>query len=134
VGRLPIILAVAAIAGVATLVWTARDENAPAHTTPRAAGGNYRILTAAQSARLLDFAVDVRACAAEHGVTAGRPKPMRTRITLATNAPAAAAAHAVLACEAEIGAPPRGSSLQARKGQLVLYLPKQCLLDPKVDA
>jgi hypothetical protein len=38
----------------------------------------------------------------------------------------------VLACGDALGEPPRRSSLQLRPGKLVLYLPRQCLLDKRV--
>jgi hypothetical protein len=39
-----------------------------------------------------------------------------------------------LPCGEELGDPPTSSSLQVRPSddRIVLYLPKQCLLDPKV--
>jgi hypothetical protein len=37
-------------------------------------------------------------------------------------------------CGDRQGGPPRRSSLQYRPGEIVLYLPKQCLLDKKVAA
>lgn len=36
------------------------------------------------------------------------------------------------ACGDSLGEPPRRSSLQFRTGKVVLYLPKLCLLDPKL--
>ena len=33
-------------------------------------------------------------------------------------------------CEPEVGPPPPGASLQARDDQILVYLPKRCLLDP----
>jgi hypothetical protein len=35
-------------------------------------------------------------------------------------------------CAERQGGPPRRASLQYRPGEIVLYLPKQCLLDKKV--
>jgi hypothetical protein len=40
----------------------------------------------------------------------------------------------ITGCGDSLGEPPRRSSLQFRPGKLVLYLPRQCLLDPKVRA
>jgi len=44
---------------------------------------------------------------------------------------------ATFACGDRLGGPPPGSSLQTPRGQaglIVLYLPKQCLLDPTVTS
>jgi hypothetical protein len=40
----------------------------------------------------------------------------------------------MLVCGERQGGPPHRSSLQYRLGEIILYLPKQCLLDPKVAA
>ena len=128
--RVLIALALAATA----LGCAARDDDAARGRAGADAAGNYRVLTSAQSKRLLAFAVDVRACLAEQRVQLSAPRPVRTRITLATEVAPKAVVQAMVACESEVGVPPVGSSLQARPGMVVLYLPKQCLLDPKVGA
>jgi hypothetical protein len=33
-------------------------------------------------------------------------------------------------CSGTVGPPPPNASLQARQGLILVYLPKQCLLDP----
>jgi len=35
-----------------------------------------------------------------------------------------------LACDPEVGPPPSKASLQARQGQVLVYLPKRCLINP----
>jgi hypothetical protein len=39
-----------------------------------------------------------------------------------------------LSCGDALGGPPRGASLQVFGRAFVLYVPRQCLLDPKVAA
>jgi hypothetical protein len=34
------------------------------------------------------------------------------------------------ACDPKVGPPPRRASLQARNGQVLVYVPKRCLLNP----
>ena len=121
----------------AALGWASRDdgpETLPPEPAPAAAAGNYRILTSAQSSDLLDFARAVRRCVSGKGVEVSAPQPNRTRISLAYTGSQQDALQALLACEREVGEPPAKSSLQVRKEALVLYLPKRCLLDPKVGS
>ena len=102
----------------------------------RAVAANYRVLSPRQSRRLLTFAERLSACLHEHGVAVGAPRASRTRIELAL--PKAAQRGEVLteeaACGDALGGPPPGASLQLRPqvNALLLYLPKYCLLDPKV--
>jgi hypothetical protein len=68
------------------------------------------------------------------GVVLGAPVAHAKEIDLAlVQAPARPALlREVVACGDGLGEPPRRSSLQLRPGKLVLYLPKQCLLDKTV--
>ena len=94
---------------------------------------NYKVLSPKQSRRLMNFAVGVHACMTKR-VRLGEPEPKNTKIVMALPASASmrAIAQAGIACGTKLGGPPPGSSLQARKHAVVLFLPKCCLLDRKV--
>ena len=99
------------------------------------AAANYRELTPQRSRRLFRYARDMRACMAKR-IAIGPPRPSRTRIVMAVREATApvAVARLEIGCAASVGDPPPQSSLQARPGQVVLYLPKYCILDRKVAA
>jgi hypothetical protein len=99
------------------------------------AAANYRELTPQRSRRLLRYARHMRVCMAER-IAIGPPRPSRTRIVMAVPEPTAvvAVARLEIRCAAKVGDPPPQSSLQARPGRVVLYLPKYCILDWKVSA
>jgi hypothetical protein len=98
------------------------------------AGSNEKQLTHAQSVRLVEWARTFRSCLTERGATLGEVTPSRTHIDM--RLPASVEAGDVLpgltACAERQGGPPQDTSLQYRPGRIVLYLPKRCLLDPKV--
>ncbi len=111
----------------------------PKPTYAQLVEANYKILTRKQTARLLQFASDFRSCMHGHGVDLGSPRPLITRIELAL--PANVDRHKVgkvgLACGEALGGPPANSSLQTFRrvdddNAIVLYLPRRCLLDPRV--
>jgi hypothetical protein len=91
-------------------------------------------LSQAESLRLVGWARRFRTCMERRGVALGEPVAHPKEIDLAVEqGPAGAAlARKTFACGDELGEPPHRSSLQLRPGKLVLYLPRQCLLDPKV--
>jgi hypothetical protein len=127
--------------GAAAALIATRDDSGPA---PRAASttaaasatlaGNQIRLSHAESLRLVDWATRLRACVARRGVVLAAPVAHAKEIDLAIRRGPAGAAleRSVIACGDALGGPPRHSSLQLRRGRLVLYLPRRCLLDKKV--
>jgi hypothetical protein len=101
-----------------------------------AVAANYKMLSPRESRRLLSFARDLHACLRRHGVAVGAPRTSRTRIELSLREGAQRGAVLAegVACGDALGGPPPGASLQLRPSEhaLLLYLPKYCLLDPKV--
>jgi hypothetical protein len=123
----------------------ARENHAPtppataAKTYQQLAGANYRTLTPKQSTRLLRFATAFRSCMAGRGVELTAPEPHPTKILLhvTTKPIPATIGQSTVACGDLLGGPPPNSSLQTpgwQTGLIVLYLPKQCLLDPTVTS
>ena len=107
-------------------------------TSPSAAppSSNQKVLTRAQSERLVRWAGSLRSCLRQRGYPVGAVKLARTRIELAV--PEGTEFHALVgagvACGEALGDPPPASSLQTFADRIVLYLPKRCLLDPNVSA
>jgi hypothetical protein len=99
-----------------------------------APASNERRLTRAQSLRLVAWAQKFRRCVLESGTAVGELAKAETRISMSLPAGTVAAdvIPTTTACGEKQGGPPQKSSLQYRPGEIVLYLPKQCLLDPKV--
>ncbi len=92
---------------------------------------NYRILTHAESRTLVKYAASVYRCVTDHGANVGRPVSSSKRILIsAPHRSARALLGYLTACDAEVGPPPVNATLQARPGQILVYLPKQCLLSP----
>jgi hypothetical protein len=109
------------------------QQRAPASPSP-AIGSNQKVLDARQSARLISWARALRSCLSADGLEAARPRVSRKEIRIPLrSAPAMQVLLArVLRCAEPLGGPPKGSSVQTFETQVILYLPKQCLLDPKV--
>jgi hypothetical protein len=127
-GVLPAAIGVAAV--VALLV-RQRDGAVSRTALAQLAAKNYRVLTRDQSRMLVRYADDVHRCLVGHGAKIARPVAWSTRITMrAPHQSARSLAQLMMACDATVGAPPAKASLQARTGSVLLYLPKQCLLDP----
>jgi hypothetical protein len=105
-------------------------------STQLAAQSNERRLTHAQSVRLVEWAADFRSCVLAEGVRVGPLTTSATRIEmrLAPGIQAQDVLPATERCGERAGGPPQDSSLQYRPGKILLYLPKQCLLDKKVAA
>jgi hypothetical protein len=100
-------------------------------TLAQLAAKNYRTLTVTQSRRLLRYAETEYRCVVAHGGTITPPVASRTRITMrARRRSARQLVRLMTACDPEVGPPPRGASLQARPEQVLVYLPKRCLLNP----
>jgi hypothetical protein len=128
---------VSARAGAAVCIALVAAGCGGTHARERAApnaGSNEKQLTHAQSVRLVEWARTFRSCLTERGATLGEVTPSRTHIDM--RLPASVEAGDVLpgltACAERQGGPPQDTSLQYRPGRIVLYLPKRCLLDPKV--
>ena len=138
--RAALFLAAAAALGLgaAAAVIAARDDARPAPrqaSTAKATPIDNRFrLSRAESLRLVDWAARFRSCMGRHGVVLGAPVAHPKQIDLAiVRAPAQPTLlREVPVCGDGLGGPPRRSSLQLRPGKLVLYLPKQCLLDKTV--
>jgi hypothetical protein len=113
---------------------------APATSTPlrsRAArDGNRRVLTGEQTRRLVRYATALHACLLNRGVEVTAPAKDLRAITIEADKAVGLERLVVLAtaCADRLGEPPRPSSLQAVDARtIVLSVPKQCLLDPKVE-
>jgi hypothetical protein len=138
--RFLLALAAAALlgAGAAALASAWKDDGGSAPSPPPAPrarlASNQIRLSRAESLRLVGWARRFRACMARRGVELAVPVAHPKQIDLALERPAAGdgLAGKVVACGDALGEPPRRSSLQLRPGKLVLYLPRRCLLDPKV--
>jgi hypothetical protein len=106
----------------------------PRPAKPTLASNQIR-LSHAESLRLVGWAVDLRACVARRGVVLAPPVAHEKEIDLAiVRAPARSAMmRSVIACGDALGEPPRRSSLQLHDGKLILYLPRRCLLDKRVE-
>jgi hypothetical protein len=102
----------------------------------KAVAANYKVLSPPQSRRLLTYAQNLYACLHNHGVAVGAPRASRTRIELAL--PKEAQRGEVLnqgvACGDALGGPPPGASqvLRPAAHAILIFLPRYCLLDPKV--
>jgi hypothetical protein len=105
---------------------------APAAAAPPAS--NQRVLTERQSERIVAYARSMRACLARSGLDVARPRATRKQITIAVTDAASTRAvlDAGMACGTRIGDPPAFASMQAFRDEVVLYVPKQCLIDEDV--
>jgi hypothetical protein len=109
------LVAVAAAAG--TIVLAARHQRGTHATSQEPAqksyeqlvAANYRVLTAAQTKRLLAFADAFKACVSKRGIELGTPKPLKTKLEL--RLPPGASEQAVLRvtalCGDQFGGPPK---------------------------
>jgi hypothetical protein len=142
--RTALLFAAAAAIGVggAAAVIATRGGSPPTRT-PAAApaakstfASNQIRLSHAESLRLVGWAVRLRACVARRGVVLAPPAVHEKEIDLAiVRAPARPAMmRRVVTCGDALGEPPRRSSLQLHNGKLVLYLPRRCLLDKRVES
>jgi hypothetical protein len=97
---------------------------------------NRRVLTAEQTRRLVRYAGALHACLGKRGVDVSEPAKDSRAITIRAAKPVGLERLVALAttCTEPLGDPPRPSSLQAVDARtIVLSVPKQCLLDPKVE-
>lgn len=134
-------LATLATLGLSALVAGCSDPERPSATPPAggaassdAASSNERTLTHAQSVHLVRWATTYRSCMGDHGWALGAltKTPTRLSMTVPKGAKIPTLLDESLTCAEAQGGPPAKSSLQYRAGNILLYLPKQCLLDPKV--
>jgi hypothetical protein len=114
---------------------SAPTPTASTRSSTQADSNQFR-LTAAQSARLVAWAETFRSCVLGKGIALGALEKSETQIRMALSP--SVDVDDLLAktttCGDRQGGPPHRSSLQYRPGEIVLYLPKQCLLDKKVAA
>jgi hypothetical protein len=106
----------------------------PRPAKPTLASNQIR-LSHAESLRLVGWAVSLRTCVVRRGVVLAAPVAHEKEIDLAiVRAPARPAMmRAVVTCGDALGQPPRRSSLQLHGKKLILYLPRRCLLDKRVE-
>jgi hypothetical protein len=140
-------IGLAAVAGGCGTKTKANQASPPNQDSPPAASlspkvpnegasfrSNQRHLSRAQSLRLVAWASTFRTCMVEEGVELG--PLVKDEKQIAMKLPAGANVHALprlmVVCGEEQGGPPRRASLQYQPGEVVLYLPKQCLLDKRV--
>ena len=95
---------------------------------------NETVLTVRQSQRLVAYASEFGACLRRSGLPVSGPSVTRKLITLAVQRGRTQrqVVQLGLRCGARIGDPPLDSSLQTFADRVVLYVPKQCLIDPRV--
>jgi hypothetical protein len=121
------------LAGCAASTQSARETN-PGETI--SISENQRVLTPAESRRLVRWLTRLRACLEAQGVEVGELLATRKQLTLPVDRELALRTllRRGIACGERLGDPPPGSSLQAFRGRLILYLPRACILDSKVAA
>jgi hypothetical protein len=122
--------------GITAVAGGCSDAQRAAPTTASPTGGtsNERTLTHAQSTHLVQWATTFRGCMGSRGWNLGELSKTPTHLAMAV--PASIDVAPMMAdmvrCGDAQGGPPTKSSLQYRAQTILLYLPKQCLLDPKV--
>lgn len=147
---LALVAAAVALAAEAAERWRS-DDVVPGKAAPRAPADvprarsapsglpqtNLRILTAAETRRLVRYAREVHACLTRNGIEAAAPTTGARAITVRTVDPVGPdrLVGVMASCAARLGDPPSPASLQAVDAHTVaLSVPKQCLLDPKLPA
>jgi hypothetical protein len=130
------LLFLAALIAAPTVAFVAARRSSGTASRPptlaQLAAKNYRTLSAAESTRLLRYAEGEYRCVVSEDAAIAAPVASRTRITMrARNRSADQLVRLMTACDSRVGPPPRGASLQARDEQILVYVPKRCLLNPK---
>jgi hypothetical protein len=115
------------------LVLTSGCSGTSRTSPPGPPASNQRALTRDQSQRLVDWAVSLRSCLQKRGFDVGELTATSTQIELAVvGSTRHQLGRAAIRCGDSLGGPPARSSVQSLPSGIVMYLPKQCLLDPKV--
>lgn len=136
--RPAVLLSVLVLAVASSACGGASSSDAPRGGAPVTTSGddNQIRLTAAESSRLVSWFETFRACMLSKGNALGSLEKSETQIRMALSS--SIDVESLLAdtesCGEAQGGPPHRSSLQYRPGEIVLYLPKRCLLDKKVAA
>jgi hypothetical protein len=122
-----------AACGGASLGAASSTTPAPATVT---GDSNQVRLTPAESLRLVAWAGTFRTCMISEGASLGPLEKSETQIRM--EVPASVVVSDLLeetnVCGERQGGPPHRSSVQYRPGEIIIYLPKRCLLDKKVVA
>jgi hypothetical protein len=112
----------------------------PAPPAPRESrageDGSRRVLTAAQTERLAQYATSLHSCLRRRGIDVDTPSKDARAITIKAAKAVGLERLVTLttSCAAPLGDPPKPASLQAVDARTIaLSVPKQCLLDPKVE-
>jgi hypothetical protein len=130
--RLAVLVALAVGLAIALAVVSRNRPGEKPPTLAQLAAKNYRTLSARESRRLLQYAEREYQCLAAHGTHLSAPVASSTRITMsAPGKTAGELARAMLPCVSDVGPPPPKASLQARPHQVLVYLPKRCLMNPQ---
>jgi hypothetical protein len=131
-------IVLAALIGTAVALafarWSESDSENDARASRPQQVDNRIQLSHGESLRLVSWAKELRACLDRRGIQVGEPVAYAKQIDLKlhTKGSPEELSPTITGCGDRLGEPPRRSSLQFRPGKLVLYLPRQCLLDPKV--
>jgi hypothetical protein len=119
--------------GCGGLSHTSSAGGSPASHDAGPPTSNERVLTREQSQRLVDWTASLRSCLLKGGFAVGKPSATSTEIELPVSGSAQhQLVQATFRCGDSLGGPPASSSVQTFPSRIVMYLPKQCLLDPKV--
>jgi hypothetical protein len=124
---------VIAVIGLAFMAPASPAEQPRAQPPSPLPEGNLRILTPAQTRRLFRFAEAVEACLVRNGVDTVALVARRRTITVRSRRAVGLRWLVRIVESCALGDPPTWASLQAVDARtLVLSVPKQCLLDPKI--
>jgi hypothetical protein len=122
------------IVGLAVAFIVVATANKTAQRRPtlaELAAKNYRELSPSQSHRLVLYAQAEYRCLVRNGANVTKPIPSPTRITMRVpDKTAREIVNLQMQCDPEVGPPPAKATLQARMEQILVYLPKWCLLHP----
>jgi hypothetical protein len=128
-----IVLAVVVVASTVVLVFVVTADNTAQRpqTLRKLVAKNYRELSASQSQHLVLYARAEYRCLVRNGAKVTEPVSWPTRITMhVPNKTAREIVKLQMQCDHEVGPPPANATLQARAEQILVYLPKWCLLHP----
>jgi hypothetical protein len=127
------VLGVVIVASAAAFIVVATADKAAQRrpTLAELASKNYRELSPSQSHRLVLYAQAEYRCLVKNGANITKPIPSPTRITMRVpDKTAREIVDLLTQCDPEVGPPPAKATLQARMEQILVYLPKWCLLHP----